>query len=369
MEKVDIAIIGAGVVGLAIARELAANNRNIIVLEKMGFLGLGTSSRNSEVIHAGLYYPKGSQKSDLCIRGRDLLYELCAKHNVPHKKLGKLLVACDKEELTTLEGIYQNALECGIENLSFLDKKEIRKLEPDVTAERGILSSDTGIIDSHKLMDFLYTSAKREDVDFAFNVKVINIESTGSFYEITVKEPQGDLFTFQANTVINSSGLSSDKIANMVGLNINGYKLHYCKGQYFRIRNPKKFSVTHPVYPPPTSIDLGIHLTPDMAGGLRLGPDANYVSEINYDIDESASKQFYDSVRRFLPSLEKEDIIPDTAGVRPKLQAAGDTFKDFVISNEENNRAPNFINLIGIESPGLTACLAIAEKVKTLIRK
>ena len=219
-------------------------------------------------------------------------------------------------------------------------------------------------------MKFFYNSSKHRNVDFVFNVEVVTIKKMSSLYEITVKEPQGDLFSFQTEAIINAGGLDSDRIAGMIGLDPEKYlyKLHYCKGQYFRIRNPKKFSITHPVYPPPTNIDLGIHLTPDLAGGLRLGPDANYVDEIDYDVDESALKGFHDSVKRFLPSLEKDDLVPDTAGIRPKLQKPDEDFRDFVISNEADKGVPNFINLIGIESPGLTACLAIAEKVRDLIR-
>ncbi|MFQ5952697.1 MAG: NAD(P)/FAD-dependent oxidoreductase [Candidatus Omnitrophota bacterium] len=369
MEKVDIAIIGAGVIGLAASYVLSGGDKEILVIERNDSFGQEISSRNSEVIHGGIYYPKDSFKSRTCIRGRDLLYELCARHNIPHKKLGKLLVACDKVEIEKLEAIYRNATHCGVDNLRFLEKQEIKKMEPDVSAERALFCPDTGIIDSHSLMKFFFNASKEKGVDFAFGVEVIGIEKRASYYQITVKEPQGEHFSFQAKAVINSAGLDSDKIAEMVGIDAENcsYRLHYCKGQYFRIRNPKKFSITHPVYPPPTNIDLGIHVTPDLADGLRLGPDAKYVRQIDYNINDDDKPGFFQSVKRFLNGLELDDLIQDTAGIRPKLQTESEDFRDFVISNEEEKGFPNFINLIGIESPGLTSCLAIAETVKRLL--
>jgi L-2-hydroxyglutarate oxidase LhgO len=370
MEKVDIAIIGAGIIGLSVAHALSDGEKEIIVVERNESFGQETSSRNSEVIHSGIYYPKDSFKAKCCIRGRHLLYDLCVKHGIPHKKLGKLLVACDKKEVDKLEDIYRNALDCGLDNLRFLEKEEIKKLEPNIDAQKALLCPDTGIIDSHSAMDFFFRSAKGKKVDFAFGINVIGIKKLSSSYELTVEEPGGEHFTFEAGSVINSAGLESDKVSELVGIDSknNSYTIHYCKGQYFRIRNPKKYNITHPVYPPPTDIDLGIHLTPDLAGGLRLGPDANYVNELDYDINEVDKEIFCNSVKRFLISLEKDDLMPDTAGIRPKLQTENESFRDFVISNEEDKGFPNFINLIGIESPGLTSCLAIAETVLGLLR-
>lgn len=369
MEKVDIVIIGAGVIGLAASFALSGDGKEIVVIERNDSFGQETSSRNSEVIHSGIYYPKGSFKSEACIRGRHLLYELCSRHDIPHKRLGKILVACDKVEVDKLSAIYQNATDCGVTNLRFLEKDEIRKIESSIEGKKGLFCPDTGIVDSHSLMKFFFAAAKERGVDFAFGVEAVDIKKRPSYYEVTVKEPQGELFSFQAEAVINSAGLESDKTAEMVGIDAenSSYRLHFCKGQYFRIRNPKKFSIAHPVYPPPTNIDLGIHVTPDLAGGLRLGPDAKYIQEIDYNVDEKDREEFFQSVRRFLRKLEADDLIPDTAGIRPKLQTESEAFRDFVISNEEGKGLPNFINLIGIESPGLTSCLAIAEIVKKLV--
>lgn len=365
MEEVDIAIVGAGVIGLAVSYLVSDIDKEIIVIEKNPSFGQETSSRNSEVIHAGIYYPKNSLKSETCIRGKGLLYKLCSGHNIPYKKSGKLVVAYDKNGLIKLDNIYKNASECGIRNLRFLDKKEIKKLEPNVEAEKAIFSPDSGFLDSHALMKFFFNAAKKKKVNFTFSVEATGIERKKSFYEVTVKEPRGESFSFRTKVVINCAGFLSNKVAELVGIDTekSRYKIHYCKGQYFRVRNPERFSITHLIYPPPTEIDLGIHVTPDLAGGLRLGPDTKYVKDIDYDIDEEDRNKFFNSVSNFLPSLEMDDLIPDTAGIRSKLQNENEDFRDFVIQDEKEKGFPNFINLIGIESPGLTSCLAIAERV------
>jgi len=291
---------------------------------------------------------------------------LCAKYNIAHKKLGKLVVATDKEERQEIQSIYENAKACGVDNLYFLDKKGCKKLEPNIEAEAAFFSPDSGIIDSHSLMKFFFDSAKEKGADFIFSVEVVGIKKNNSHYEVTVREPNGESFSFYANKVINCAGLWSDKIAELVGIDTKkySYKLYYCKGQYFRISNPRKFNISHLVYPPPTKVSLGIHITPDLGNGLRLGPDAHYLDNINYDINERDKNDFFVSVRKFLPNLGLDDIISDTVGVRPKLQGPKEGFRDFVIQEEGNKGFPNFINTIGIESPGLTACLAIADIIK-----
>lgn len=364
MEKTKITIIGAGVIGLAIAYELSKLVTDIIVVDKNDSFGRETSSRNSEVIHTGLYYLPGSLKAKTCIEGNKLLYEFCAQNNIPHKKLGKLVSACNDEEAGKIEAIYENAAKCGVEGLKFMGESEIKKIEPNIKVRRAIFSPEAGIIDSHQLMDFFFKSSKQAGAVFSFSTEVVGIERKGSGYEIFVKDADAEKFSFESEVVINSAGLNSDKVAAIAGISEPNYKIHYCKGQYFRVTNPGKFSINHLVYPPPTNIDLGIHLTPDLAGGLRLGPDAEYISEINYDVSEKDKLKFFDSARKFLPNLEEDDLIPDTAGVRPKLQKPEESFRDFVIQEESKKGFPAFVNLIGIESPGLTACLAIARKVK-----
>jgi L-2-hydroxyglutarate oxidase LhgO len=371
MEKVKITIIGAGVSGLSIAYELSQSHSDIIVVEKNETFGQESSSRNSEVIHAGLYYRPGSLKAQTCVKGNRLLYEFCAQHNIPHKRLGKLVVATDDEGIQRIEKDYSNAIECGVKNLRFLDPGQIKKLEPDVRAKKGFFSPDTGILDTHSLMHFLYVRAKERGVTFSFSTEVVGVEKKDSLYKITVSEPQGDAFSFESEIVINCAGLCSDKIASMVGIDIDksSYRLNYCKGQYFRIQHPKKFSISHLIYPPSTQISLGIHITPDLGEGIRLGPDAKYVSQIDYNVNEEDKSLFYESVKKYLGALELDDLIPDTAGVRPKLQKEGEGFHDFIIREEADKGFDGFINLIGIESPGLTSCLAIAEIVKRLVVK
>lgn len=370
MQETKITIIGAGVVGLSIAYVLSRFHQDIIVLERNDSFGQEISSRNSEVIHAGLYYLPDSFKAQTCIKGRNLLYELCSKYNILYKKTEKLVIACNDEEIKKIEKIYYNSQKCGVKNLKFLDSGDIEELEPQVSAKFGFISPDSGIIDSHSLMNFFYTKAKDNGVTFSFCTEAAALAWRGSHYKITVKEPKGDTFSFQSQAVINAAGLNSDKVAQMAGIDIDKYfyRLNYCKGQYFRIGNPKKFSISHLVYPCATQISLGIHITPDLGGGLRLGPDAKYISEINYQIDEADRGCFYESVKRFLPFLEPEDLVPDTVGIRPKLQKEDEIFKDFIIQHESDKGLPGFVNLIGIESPGLTACLAIAEIVKKVLK-
>jgi len=369
MEKTNITIIGAGVCGLAAAFQLSPKHKDILVVEKYDSFGRETSSRNSEVIHAGLYYPKNSLKALCCVEGKKLLYDFCKKNNIPHKNTGKLLVAVNDIEAKKLQSIKDNAAHSDITNLRFLTQQELKNLEPDVRAKEALWCPDTGIIDSHQLMKCLFEQSQRQGVEFAFSIEVMKITKKANGYEITVKEPEGDLFSFETNIVINAAGLTADQIAEIAGFDIEkcGYKLHYNKGQYFRISNPKKFSVTHPVYPPPTTTDLGIHITPDLAGGLRLGPDAHYAKEIDYTINENDKKEFSDSVARFLPGLTIDDLVPDTVGMRAKLQAPGVDFSDFVIMEESKRGFKNFINLIGIESPGLTSSLAIARRIENFL--
>jgi len=370
MEKTDITIIGAGVIGLAIAYFLSGGKREVTVIEKNPSFGQETSSRNSEVIHTGIYYPKASLKARTCIRGRELLYKLCAKRKIPCRKAGKLIVALRRKEIEALEEIHKNALDCGIKTLRFLDRGEVPKFEPAVEAKTALFSPEAGILDTHAFMNYFFVAAKERGVDFVFSVEAKDIKRQGSFYKVSVKEPQGGIFSFKTDVLINSAGLWADKIAELVGINPDefSYRIHYCKGKYFRARNPKKFSIEHLVYPPPTKIDLGIHATPDMGGGLRFGPDATYIDRIEYDIKNEDSKVFLNSLKDFLPTLSADDIIPDTVGIRPKLQTGDEAFRDFVIRNEEDKGFPNFINLIGIESPGLTAALAIGEIVCSGIR-
>ena len=369
MEKIDIAIVGAGVVGLAVAAKLSKFYKDIFVIEKNSSFGQETSSRNSEVIHTGIYYPRDSLKTKTCIEGSQFLYEFCAENNIPHKKIGKLIVAIDKGEIEDLENLFQHGLENGLEDLRLLSREEVRNLETNIRAEEAIYSPSTGIIDSHSLMKNLLLQFESHSGNIAYNTELIGIDKTEDGFEVSVEDKKEGHFKFLSHIFINCAGLSSDKVAAMVGLLKDEYKLKYCKGDYFRAHNNKAKYISRLVYPVPKEdrSGLGIHATLDLGGGLRLGPDDEYVQKLDYNVDESKKKIFYESVRLFLPFIESNDLAPDTSGIRPKLQGPQDIFRDFIIQDEMDNGVPGFINLIGIESPGLTSSLSIAKIVNEMV--
>ena len=368
---VDITIIGAGVVGLAIASRLSEKYNNIFVLERNNKFGQEASSRNSEVIHSGIYYPRNSLKAQLCVKGNKLLYSLCEKENIPIRKCGKLIVATNEKEIEELNILYENAKNNGVNNLQFLDSEEIAKKEPHIFGIKALFSPSTGIIDTHSLMKYFETNSKDKQVDFAYQSNVISIDKINNGYRVFIKDSLKKDFSFTCSTIINCAGLESDKISKMVGIDNESYKIHFCKGEYFSIRPPKNRLVSRLVYPVPNeNLDgLGIHATIDMGGGLKLGPNVVYLdkNEYDYKVDDSHQEEFFNSAKSYLPFLEKEDLQVEMAGIRSKIQTQGDTTKDFIINNEKDNGFPNFINLIGIESPGLTASMAIAEYVEELI--
>ena len=369
MEKVNIIIIGAGVVGLSIAAELSQTQKDIIIVERNPSFGQETSSRNSEVIHAGIYYPKDSLKLKTCIEGKELLYKFCAQNSIPHKRLGKLIIAINKNEVEDLEKLFLRGIENGASDLTLISKAQVKKMEPNINAQGAIYSPSTGILDTHSFMKCLISSFKKAGGQIAYNTEVTGIVKKGSGYEVTVIDSQKDSFTLNSDVVINCTGLNSEKIAALAGLERPEYKLKYCKGDYFRLSHSKEAGIKHLIYPVPKEDrgGLGIHLTLDLTGSIRLGPDDEYVENIDYKIDPFKAKLFYESVKTFLPFVKLDDIFPDTSGVRPKLQGKGEGFRDFIIRHEDTNGFPGFINLIGIESPGLTASLSIAKMVAGMI--
>ena len=364
LAKIDIAIIGAGVIGLATAREIAQGKKEVFVFEKNHTFGLETSSRNSEVIHAGIYYPEDSLKAKLCVEGKSLLYKLCDKHNIPYKKSGKIIVAADENEISWLEELYEQGRKNGVDDLALLSQTEVKKLEPNIEARAGLLSPSSGIFDSHNLLKFLYSQARERGTEFVFGTEVIGIERAGATYKVQIKDRDG-ISDFVAHVVVNCAGLNSDKIAQLAGIDITkaGYKLHYCKGEYFNLDSKYRNLVSRLIYPAPEQAGHGIHFRQALDGRVLLGPSAHYVEAIDYAVDETHKQAFYNSAKRFLPLVELEDLAPESAGIRPKLQGPGEAFRDFVIAHEEKAGFPGLINLIGIESPGLTASLAIARYV------
>ncbi|PIQ87170.1 MAG: FAD-dependent oxidoreductase [Candidatus Omnitrophica bacterium CG11_big_fil_rev_8_21_14_0_20_43_6] len=375
MEEFDIVIIGAGVVGLAVASELAQStvNKSILVLEKADSFGRETSSRNSEVIHGGMYYPAGTLKADLCVKGRRLLYELCAKQKIPCKKIGKLIIAVEDKELADLEGIHRQGKLNSVEGLKMISGTELKKMEPNLNGISALLSEETGIIDSHRLMEYFLQSSKDKGVTVAYNCEVVGIDKINSSYKIMAKN-MDETLEINSTVVINCAGLDSDIIAKLAGIDLkkNKYELHYCKGQYFRVATGKAKLLNHLAYPvpKPKSAGLGVHATLDLGGGLRLGPDDKYLHDRikDYLFDESKKIEFYTSAVKFMPFIKEQDLSPDTSGIRPKLQEESGEYRDFVVKEESDKGLPGFVNLIGIESPGLTACPAIAEYVKGLLR-
>jgi L-2-hydroxyglutarate oxidase LhgO len=364
--SVDVTIIGAGAVGLAVGAKLSERKRTVLILEKNTSFGQEASSRNSEVIHSGLYYPKRSLKTVLCVKGRKLLYNYLKENSINHQKTGKIIVATNNKEISELEVLKKNGLENGVEGLRILDRKELENLEPEVTACCGLLSPETGIIDSHRLMQSFIARLRSNNATISYNSEVSAIKKTPDGYEVRLANEDLSLKT---RAVINCAGISSDKISRMAGLDADscGYRIRLSKGCYFRLN--KKLGINKLIYPVPSAklIDLGIHVTKDLSGSLRLGPDAEYVNEVEYSVSESKRQAFFDSAAKYLRNIRISDISPDTAGFRAKLQGPGEDFRDFVIKHENDKGLPGFINLAGIESPGLTSSLAIAEYVENIL--
>lgn len=371
---VNIAIIGAGVVGLAIAAKLSEKHKNIFVIEKNSKFGQETSSRNSEVVHSGLYYPTGSLKAELCVKGKNLIYDLCDKNDIPYKKCGKLVVATKEDEVEQLYKLLEKGRENKVNDLKIIGKKEIEFLEPNIHAIKALYSPSTGIIDSHSLMKYLESKSIKNGVEFAYLSEVTSIfKRNDNLYQITVTDSTNDNFSFNSFIVINAAGLESDKIAEMVGINDPGYKLEFYKGEYFSVSPPKNKLVSRLIYPIPFKklVGLGVHSTIDLSGGLKLGPNVVPLQNKVYDysVDPNHLDEFFESGRKFLPFLSREDLHPDQAGIRPKPVEPLNGERDFIINEESQKGFPNFINLIGIESPGLTSSLAIGDFVKAIVDK
>jgi len=370
--EADVTIIGAGVIGLAIAEEMSKDYVNVFLLEKNHSFGQETSSRNSEVIHAGIYYTKDSLKAKLCIEGKKILYDYCSKYEVPFNNCGKLIVATSEEEVGIIEAIRHTAFKNGVD-LEFYNREQITEIEPNVFALKALFSPSTGIVDSHSLMKRYETNAINNGCQIVYGSEVTGIRHLNDGYEITIMDSDKTLYSFNSRIVINSAGLTSDKVSEMVGIRDEKLKIIFCKGEYFRLNPPKNRLIKRLIYPVPhhNMEGIGIHVTVDMSGGVKLGPDVKYLDSNIYDYKLTPSKQeaFFSSARKFLPFLELEDLSPDMAGIRPKIQRPGDPLQDFYIREESERGYPGFINLIGMESPGLTSSIAIARYVRSLIDK
>jgi len=368
--EADITIIGAGVVGLATADRVTDEDREVYVLEKNETFGLETSSRNSGVVHAGIYYPEGSLKARMCVAGNRMLYDLCSTYGIAHRRLGKLIVASTEEEIGELERLLGQGRRNGAEGLRILSTGEMKELEPNVEGLAAILSPSSGIVDPHALMRHFVARVQEKGGRIAYRSKVVGIEKAAGGYRVAVEESSGR-FSFFTRVLINCAGLQADTVAESAGIDIAeaGYEQHYCKGEYFSVSSTRSGLVSMLIYPlpPPRLTGVGTHLTVDLEGRMILGPSVEYVDRIDYTVDPQHRQLFYDSVRRFLPFIQYDDLEPEMAGIRPKLQKPGEDVKDFVVRDESDRGLPGFINLIGIESPGLTAAPAIAEYVAGLV--
>ena len=364
MDSLDCVVVGAGVVGLAVGRSLANAGREVVVLEAEPEIGMHTSSRNSEVIHAGIYYDQGSLKATLCVRGRDMLYDYCEARHVPCKRIGKLIVASPECDMHRLDAIQTKAANNGVTDLTRLGKAEIREREPAIEAETGLFSPSTGIVDSHVLMLSLQADIEARGGTVLTHSKVKNARVTGDGFELSLED--GDE-RFHCRTLVNSTGLFASEFAKQITGLADEYvpKTYLAIGHYFAYQGKSPFN--HLVYPLPIDGGLGVHATNDMGDCARFGPDVEWINKLDYGFDESRKPEFANSIRRFFPVLDEAKLTPAYTGIRPKLTRPGEPARDFLIQGASEHGVPGLVNLFGIESPGLTASLAIGDYVAGIL--
>ena len=363
MESVDAIVVGAGVVGLAVARELARAGHETIILEAEDAIGTHTSSRNSEVIHAGIYYPKGSLKARACVAGKELLYEYCVVHGVPHRRCGKLIVATDPSQLEELEQIRRKAHANGVTDVVWMDKAQALAMEPALNCVAALYSPSTGIIDSHALMLAYLGDAEDRGAMLALRTRLIGAQVVAGGFVLHTNEVE-----VRCRILVNSAGLRAPSVARL----IEGYEKDrapgefYAKGNYYSLTGRAPFSRL--VYPVPEPGGLGVHVTLDMAGQARFGPDVEWIDRIDYTVDPQRAERFYAAIRRYWPGLADGALAPGYAGIRPKTAGPGAPAPDFEVQGPRAHRVPGLVNLFGIESPGLTASLALAGIVAGELR-
>ena len=356
--KFKICIIGSGIIGLAIAERLSRVYDNIIVIDKENTFGQHVSSRNSEVIHSGFYYPENSLKSKMCIDGNKRLYEFADKFHIKYDKCGKLIVINSKEEESELIEIKNHALNCGLVDLEILDTEQSKMIEPKVNCYKSLYIPSTGIIDSHAVMAKLENLSKSRNVDFLYKSKITQVIKENSSYAVFLNDSSDSL---NADIIINSAGLWSDEVSSMIG--VKDYKLEYYKGDYFKSRTVRNLNCL--IYPMPKISSLGIHTVLSLNGDVSFGPNIYKVNSIDYSIDDRYKEEYIKEINTLI-KVDNLDLYHDYSGIRPKIKFDGQ-FNDFIIKNEFKRGYDNFINLVGIDSPGLTSCLSIAKYVESII--
>lgn len=367
MDEVECVVVGAGVIGLAIARALSFAGREVLILEAGDAIGTGTSSRNSEVIHAGIYYPAGSLMAQLCVRGRKALYRYCGERGLPHRNCGKLIVATSADELDMLPAIAARAAANGVSDLRQISADEALNLEPALRATGALLSPSTGIIDAHALMVSLLGDAEHAGALIALKAPVIGARVADAGIELDVggDEPM----TLRCRMLVNAAGHGAPALAYAItGMPRDKIpQAYFAKGSYFAMTGRTPF--TRLIYPVPVKGGLGIHLTLDLAGQARFGPDVEWVDGLHYEVDPARAESFYRGIRRYYPGLADNSLIPAYSGIRPKIVPPEVAAQDFVIQSVQIHGVPGLINLFGIESPGLTSCLAIGDFVQAMVSR
>jgi L-2-hydroxyglutarate oxidase LhgO len=366
VDEVEAVVIGAGVIGLAAARALALAGHEVIVLERAYTIGFETSSRNSEVIHGGLYYPQGSLKARSCVEGRERLYAYCREHRVPHAALGKLIVATSEEEIPGVEKIEAAARANGVDNLEWLSASEAQRIEPELHCVAALLSPSTGIIDSHALMLAYQGEAEEAGAFVAFRTPVLGGQVRGDGFELSVGGDEPTVI--RCRTLINAAGLYAPAVARAIeGVPLESVPpAYFCRGVYFTLSGKTPFRRL--IYPVPVAGGLGVHITLDLAGQARFGPDVEWIGEVDYAVDPRRGDAFYAAVRRYWPGLRDNALQPGYAGIRPKISGPNEPAADFVVQGPAAHGIPGLVNLYGIESPGLTSSLPLADEVVRKLR-
>lgn len=360
----DVIVIGAGVIGLAVARKLQMEGREVILLERNDAFGMETSSRNSEVIHAGIYYPAGSLKALHCVQGKQMLYAYAKERSIPHQQIGKLIVASQEDELNKLDAYIESAKANGVDDLRRISQAELKELEPEVQAFGAVFSPSSGIIDSHALMLSLLGDFENAGGNFIVNSPVVSGRSVSNGIQIQLGDADQSLIL--AKTVINAAGLYACDVARSIeGVRESAIpKPYYAIGHYFTMSGKSPFK--HLIYPVAGHGYLGVHVTLDMGGQVRFGPDIEWIDSVDYAFDDSRRQRFIDAVARYYPAVLNKEVNPSYTGIRPKISGPQDPSADFLIQTEQEHGVPGLINLLGMESPGLTSCLSIADFVAKL---